>query len=57
MSPMDQEEEIQERPFSLTLTRRLLGYLLPYKIRIIATLVMMILSSCWTMPTTAATAL
>ena len=45
MSQVDQEEEIQERPFSLALTRRLLGYLLPYKVRIIATLLMMILSA------------
>ena len=47
MSPAEitREEEIQERPFSLTLTRRLLGYLLPYKGRIAAALVMMVLSA------------
>ena len=42
---IEQEEEIQERPFSLALTRRLLGYLLPYKARIAAALVMMVISA------------
>ena len=41
----NQEEEIQERPFNLQLTLRLLAYLKPYKLRVAGALCMIILSA------------
>ena len=42
---LHQEEEIQERPFNLRLTTRLVSYLLPYKLRVLVAFCLILIAA------------
>ena len=44
-APLHQEEEIQERPFNLRLTARLISYLLPYRLRVLVAFCLILIAA------------